>query len=376
MTRTAAHRRRHGFTLVELLVVLAIIALLVALLIPAIAGAVKTAKSAAVQAEINTIAQALSDFKSKMGDYPPSRIILNESGAVFPTSTTAVATTSGATGDVTQGQLYQRTMTAFRKFWPRVVLTNGAVYWAAGSTNWYDFNGDGVYAGNTPFYVQGHQCLVFFLGGIPMTDTTTNTTLGMSGFSKSPTNPFQSNLSGSTNYNANRNPPFFEFSAGRLAISDTTTLMPGYTDTLNPPPGGTPNPAFYAYFSTNNGVGYDSNDMNVAEPDSTGAVTAINLTFTSNQSLSGGGSVTHSPSPNPYTTTAPTGGVTVVYQNAQSFQIISPGVDNFYGVGGAYLPNSINGVLPAENGISNSTDPQLRVYEQDNLTNFHNGKLQ
>ena len=80
MTRPDATRRRLGFTMVELLVVLTIIGLLIALLLPAITAAIRTSRSAAVQAEINSMAQALADFKSKYGDYPPSRIALDESG--------------------------------------------------------------------------------------------------------------------------------------------------------------------------------------------------------------------------------------------------------------------------------------------------------
>ena len=51
-----------------------------ALLLPAINGAIRTAKKAAVSAEINQLAQALASFKSKYGDYPPSRVYLAENG--------------------------------------------------------------------------------------------------------------------------------------------------------------------------------------------------------------------------------------------------------------------------------------------------------
>src|SRR5262249_51214003 len=84
-------RRRTGFTLVELMVVILILAILVALLVPAILGAVRSAKTAAVATEINNLATALSDFKTKYGDYPPSRIILVESG-FYDTSAAAYGT--------------------------------------------------------------------------------------------------------------------------------------------------------------------------------------------------------------------------------------------------------------------------------------------
>ena len=61
----------------ELLVVILILAILIALLLPAINAALRTAKNAAVGGEINQLAQALASFKTKYGDYPPSRILLS-----------------------------------------------------------------------------------------------------------------------------------------------------------------------------------------------------------------------------------------------------------------------------------------------------------
>src|SRR5271166_6497295 len=92
----ARAKARGGFTMVELLMVIIIIAVLVALLLPAIQSAIRTAKNAAVSSEINQLAQALADFKSKYGDYPPSRVYLYESGA-YPVSSTIQI----ATGDIT-----------------------------------------------------------------------------------------------------------------------------------------------------------------------------------------------------------------------------------------------------------------------------------
>ena len=75
---------RGGFTLVELLIVIIVLAILVGLLLPVIAGAVRTARNAAVQAEINQLAQALANFKATYGDYPPSRVLLVENGNYAP----------------------------------------------------------------------------------------------------------------------------------------------------------------------------------------------------------------------------------------------------------------------------------------------------
>ena len=98
-----------------------------------------------------------------------------------------------------------------------------------------------------------------------------------------------------------------------------------------------------------------------------------------------------SPAPNPYTSalTAPFNGtfpLATTYFNPQTFQIISSGVDGLYGVGGQYTPNVTGEALPLDpnsnfpKGIYlpyvNTTDATIRIRERDNITNFHNGKLE
>jgi general secretion pathway protein G len=410
-------RQRLGFTLIELLVVIIIIGLLVALLVPAIAAAVRAARNASVQAEINQLAQALADFKSKMGDYPPSRIVINESGNIGSIVGTTNGVVSGASADIPGTLLVSRSLTAFRKFWPRVTFPPSFI--VSQATGWYDFNGDGVYAGNQDYILQGNECLVFFLGGIPIPDTSTTppTIKGMAGFGKSPTNPFSNNFKttpANAMYSENRNPPFFEFNAGRLLvvaykppppISTSTILpstiptastalyqhnMPSYFDPLGGPVqagfggGGQPN-NLYAYFSTYGGAGYDANDVNFGTDYDSNATQGLSLAVVPNQLVylpmtTTSATFTQSPSPNPYTTSPPYQAVAngpvvtqVTYTNPQSFQIISSGLDGVYGLGGLYQPNSpspTSSALPFE--TANTTD---RTIERDNLTNFHNGKL-
>ncbi|MGZ3392710.1 MAG: prepilin-type N-terminal cleavage/methylation domain-containing protein, partial [Isosphaeraceae bacterium] len=267
--RPGEGRGPRGFTLVELLVVLLILAVLIALLLPALSGAVKTARNAAVGAEINQLAQALASFKAQYGDYPPSRIYLAENGDFGSAPPTAIAP-----GDITYAQLAQRSVSALRKLFPRVVLnTSGGPVFPNNSPRWYDFNGDGYLLTNgvpQAYILQGHQCLVFFLGGIPLQ---TASGYGMTGFGKDPTNPFTNNLSISTNYSNNRQAPFFEFASSRLVLDPTnphTALafpqIPGYLDSLgNTLRNGQIN--FYAYFSAYGNGGYDPNDVNFTETD-------------------------------------------------------------------------------------------------------------
>jgi prepilin-type N-terminal cleavage/methylation domain-containing protein len=403
----ARSKVRGGFTMIELLMVIIIIAILIALLLPAIQSAVRTARNAAVSSEINVLAQALESFKSKYGDYPPSRVLLIESGNyalaigsnaplhVDPTSPDFTA--AAATNDISLGQLAQRTLIAMRKFFPRTVFstTGNPPLYSQGKV-FYDFNGNGLDDSATPYVLHGHECLVFFLGGIPQPSTlpiTTGTTFGMTGFGKDPTNPFFNNITGAVMSSSNRQPPLFEFNTGRLFIDPNgLSGMPAYYDSLGnqPPtgPGGT-DINFYTYFSSYGNSSYDANDVNFAFESDTSGLSPISLIFQyGNQAYA-------SPSPNPYTTTlstthtstgAASGSATVTYQKAQTFQILSSGADGLYGVGGQYVPRSLTTssattTLPFDSvntfaAGSVEANASVRTAEKDNLTNFTTGTLQ
>jgi prepilin-type N-terminal cleavage/methylation domain-containing protein len=375
--------RRGGFTLIELLVVIVILALLIALLVPAIGSAVKTARNAAVTAEINQLAQALADFKSKYGDYPPSRILLNENGYYNTYDTTYTYTAAESTNavDISNGQLAQRSLSYLRRFFPRLQLTSDPSYATSGiynaTTGWPDFNGNGGTGPDTSKLLTGDECLVFFLGGIPQLSTENGVnTYGMTGLSKNPVNPFQTVLTTP----ANRVNPLFEFKGNRLADIENDGF-PSYYDSLS-----TNRP--YVYFSAYNGTGYDPNDVNydtgnplVEIDESTTATTPIMLNFSLTFPVKNGG-VAISPAPNPYTTTQTVVQTTtvpytpaVIYQNAQTFQIVSAGTDGQYGVGGLYSPTGATPLPVDTTNSSPSTDQGLRTREKDNLTNFTVNKL-
>ncbi len=288
--RTVTARMPRGFTLVELLVVIVILAVLAALLLPAINAAVRTAKNAAVSAEINQLAQALEQFKSKFGAYPPSRVLLVENGNYSTylnsnASMSSIDSSSPGTGDITVGQLATRTLTAFRQIWPRVQLsTNGSSPPNLNTNFYYDFNGNGTLDG--AYILHGHECLVFFLGGVPIYDPATQG-FGMTGWGKDPTNPFSNNIVGNSMYNANRETPYFEFNAGRLfadPTNPTTPHIPGYYDTLGSQPPlsatGTEPTNFYAYFNAYGNGNYDPNDVNFHETDNLGSSLPIELQYT------------------------------------------------------------------------------------------------
>jgi prepilin-type N-terminal cleavage/methylation domain-containing protein len=417
MIRTFTHRYRYrpvrvlaraGFTLIELLVVVIVIGILIALLLPVIAGALRTAKNAAVQAEINNMASALASFKSAYGDYPPSRILLCENGYYgnLINSNQGVNTIdpTASPSDTTVAILAQRSLTALRKFFPKVVFTTGttAPPNVNGTNVYYDFNGNGVMDVN-PYVLHGHECLVFFLGGIPYQDPATGT-FGMTGFGKDPVNPFTNSLAsdsrapwnGAPNglYSANRQSPLYEFNGGRLFLDPSNTSnnganpgIPGYYDSLTSnQPGtalGTLN--FYVYFCGYGNGGYDPNDVNFLTEADANLASPIWLQFFTATSLN------HrvSPAPNPYTVTSTvTANNAVTYEKAQTFQLFSAGNDGLYGVGGQYvapssgtatsstaLPFDGNDTFSGQPAVA-TTDPTIRQREQDNLTNFKSGTLQ
>ena len=219
-------------------------------------------------------------------------------------------------------------------------------------------------------------------------------TFGMAGFDKNPANPFTNNITGNTMYSQNRQPPSFEFNAGRLyADPNSYAGMPGYYDSLGnaTPLVGSGSLNFYAYFSAYGNNAYDPNDVNVNEADATGN-SPISLSYSVKFPLVTGSTYDVSYSPNPYTstltilydsTTNTSGPPSITYQNPQTFQIVSSGLDGLYGVGGQYVSNlttSAGSAVPLDNTTSTSpystTDSTIRQREYDNLTNFKAGPLQ
>jgi len=154
---------REGFTLIELLVVIAIITILVSLLIVGIWAVLGKGPEIRNRTELNNINLALAEFKNKHGIYPPSSIKLCTWYSEYDINNpnTIVAN-------------YERSQVAFlTTIWPNL-----------------DWRQELKWAGNNPLppktgvTLEGHQCLVFFLGGIPQGNK-----VAPSGFYKNPLNP-------------------------------------------------------------------------------------------------------------------------------------------------------------------------------------------
>lgn len=419
-SNSRCHRRtecrssgRAAFTLIELLVVIVIVGMLVGLIVPAVMRAVGTAKEAAVASEIQALGQALASFKNTYGDFPPSRLVCSESGK-YDASTLGVLAPLGP-----------RSLQALRRFWPRATFTTDGSAPPIPSPFYYDFNGNDQNdststAWGKPYLLSGAECLVFFLGGIPQQLGTGE--WGMTGFSKNPANPFINPIK--TN---NRIPPIHEFVSSRLLAypnefndgQGSPSGFPAFLDSLgtyNYRPGDASTDGavpFYCYFSAYGGTGYDPDDVNMRERDSA-TTSPLKGAFVSNNAPTKtvgavavpGGLVSFAP--NPYTNgppvqTAANGKAETtlallrprVWQNAQTFQIVSAGRDRVFGMGGqyaanapvklpfvavnsgsAYTPDSFQTVQATADMYPFPLGGDARARESDNLANFSQGKLE
>lgn len=322
------HPFRGAFSLVELIIVILIIAILMSILIPAIQSARSSAVTATVVSDIKNLEKAIADFKLKYGVEPPSAFRFREDNTTWNTS----------------NALDRNSLAVMRRIWPNFNPTAAPT----DAVLERDINGDGD-ADDTITMV-GAECLAFFLGGVFETDVIDRNGAVKSGksagdpvtqwtpigFSTNPTAPFFRGGS--------RVGPFFDYDLSRFVnIANVDQRMP---ELLDPIPDQT-NP--YQYFSSYDARGY----------------------------VTGGGTETMGGFVVPYLTSdtvglnngTPNG----TFWNAQSYQIISPGMDREYGRGGWYEKN--RGLAVSSDNNDNNRFRDYRLYERDNVTNFSGGTL-
>ncbi|MEJ7638150.1 MAG: hypothetical protein WKF75_09280 [Singulisphaera sp.] len=199
-------------------------------------------------------------------------------------------------------------------------------------------------------------------------------------------NPFSNNLANNNAmYNGNRLPPMYEFKNERLRDMDAPTAdtvrFPSYHDSLA-------TDAPFAYFSAYGGEQFDPNDCNFAPRDVEGVqagaerddagvgpvLRGFRVTFPVKDSAAAAATFAISAAPNPYHASA-AGAPTTQWHKGQSFQIISPGADGLYGLGGVYRPSDPEKMPPDLGAVSGTTEGTIRNRENDNLTNFAGGPL-
>lgn len=332
---------RRGFTLVELLIVIAIISVLISLISAAVWRSLVTANRVRNRSEVAQLTAAMETFKSRFGFYPPSRIHLAEVLSAYPQA-------------AIQGSLdYDSVQTLLRMF-PKAGTT-----WSGTGINW------GGRKPNDPpvnTILEGDQCLVFFLGGIPDNFSgAPNST----GFSTNPLDPSYHILHG-----GDTTPPFFEFDSSRLVRAAGLVTPPGqgaprdqrffsYLDTYRLRP--------YAYFSSGNSrndynryfKAFKNSDCRSLLVDPNSAILGTVWPYAEAVAKL-----------NNQVPTRPT------YIKPDSFQIISAGADGLFGPG-----TVINGVLPQKDvWLGDRTFPAGAGYANgepgfDDQSNFRESSL-
>ncbi len=136
---------RHGFTLVEILVVITIIGILTAIAIPAINNAVRTARQTAIRMEISSIETAIEKYREKYGDYPPdfsdSTVVSRHYAKLFPRMSTndsmlLTALMSGTTIDRAEALVWA--LTGYSEDIQRPFTgPGGPLVWTGDGTNSY-----------------------------------------------------------------------------------------------------------------------------------------------------------------------------------------------------------------------------------------------
>jgi general secretion pathway protein G len=314
LPQTAKNNRR-GFTLVELLVVVAIIALLMSLTAAAVMKFIGKGPQVQNASEIQQLATAIESFTTnfKLGSkgYFPSKLKLCEKLGDY---NLAVA-------------LDQDSLSFLKRMFPRLDTTPVTSFWAKTGIDW---NGNGR-RNDPPVILEGDQCLVFFLGGIPIPDPSTP---GVQGFSTNQADPSQS---GGT-----RKGPYFEFNTGRLVqrSSATGNLFYSYLDAYGKQPF-----LYFSSYSRRNGYNpYDATNQRAKTP------------MTSVSDCAGLGVWPYAEALTP----------SIRYLKPDSFQIISAGEDKMFG------PGTVLNPLPAGGPFlwKPSTATSIPTAGRDDQTNF------
>ena len=179
-----------------------------------------------MSAEINQLAQALANFKSKYGDYPPSRFLAVESGNYSTLFGNARCSARRHDPDHQLDLRHRAWRHHARSARPAVGRRPSASSGRESSTttvcrarHWYDFNGNGI-AWTRRLHPARPRVPGLLPGGIPA-DGRAHGNIRHDRFRQDPTNPFTNTLA-RHDVQANRQPPLFEFNPGRLFLDPNT----------------------------------------------------------------------------------------------------------------------------------------------------------
>jgi len=240
--------RRRGFTLIELLVVIAIIAVLMGLLMAGVMAVLQAKDRTANAYDINKLDQSMSAATKQYANSKtlPGYIVLCNNMDVYrnPANYASIIPKN-----VTQLDL-DRSKATLRKMFGERFVTNGQVVDWDNSFATTAKKIPGIGDPNSILVLEGHQCLVFYLGGIADSGTVANPVIppSMTGFASDPLNPTlpaNSGLPGSAP--GDRIGPFYSFERPRLEtiLFATSVRFPAYKDRY-----GTP----YAYYGGTGGA--------------------------------------------------------------------------------------------------------------------------
>jgi prepilin-type N-terminal cleavage/methylation domain-containing protein len=291
---------RSGFTLTELIIVIAIIAILVGLTTAAVMMGFRKADEVETRNDIQQLELAINAFKTHYNvKNIPSKLRLRENTADYynPSATPPADPLDDA-----------YSVKYLTQIWPR---RRGGAF--------IDWDADGVVNTNNPavFDLEGDQCLVFFLGGIPAAGPLP----GVSGFSTDASNPAAHR--GQSGAGISTAGPFFEFKNPRLvALHPNSPRFYSYLDPYKSAP--------FAFFSATAGDDYRAADC-------------LTIGAMPYKDLSG------------------------KFWNPRTFQIISAGFDGQFNPPVAVPPEI---VWPPPTGPAT-----IPGSIQDNLTNFHTGLM-
>jgi prepilin-type N-terminal cleavage/methylation domain-containing protein len=310
-----ATKAHPGFTLVELIIVIAIILAMAALLLSAVFRAVTVADELKNTNDIRQLDLAVQAFLTKYQlPYLPSQITLSKLGADSTGANPNQLNTSLNASGQPNNQLEYDSFQYLTRVWPRLSF--------ASAVNW-----DGNTQTTTnKWTLQGQECLVFFLGGIPGNIPAAAGGVNQClGFSTNPANP--------ADLTRPMNPPFYDFKTERLALGQSTKAF-HYLD---------------AYGSSNN--------LTASKP----------YLYFSSYKTANGYNRYGSPSPDCAAFSVAAYGAGSLFQNPNTFQIISAGKDQGFGTTtNPWTPATASDVYPTSGTRNNPTgyDDQANFYNR------------